>query len=65
MDAVIRHLQTVSSPGTPCATKKRPQLKRMLLGTSKCHVYFVVNDRKQWIEVLEVWDGRRERSPRL
>jgi hypothetical protein len=28
---VVEHLETVSNPGTPCPTNRRPQLKRMLL----------------------------------
>jgi hypothetical protein len=35
----IEHLETVSSPGTPCPTNQRPQLKRILLEKTKCHVY--------------------------
>jgi len=65
IDEVIEHLATVSSPGTPCATARRPRLKRILLQKTKCHVYFVVNERKQWIEVIQVWDGRREHQPKL
>src|SRR6478609_9689111 len=32
---------------------------------SKCHLYFVSDERKQRIDVLHVWDGRRERLPAL
>jgi hypothetical protein len=28
---VVEHLESVSNPGTPCPTNRRPQLKRMLL----------------------------------
>ena len=62
---VIDHLETVSNPGTPCPTRRRPQLKRMLLEKSKCHLYFVSDERKQRIDVPHVWDGRRERLPAL
>ena len=65
MDQVIEHLQTVSNPGTPSSTAMRPQLKRMLLEKTKCHVYFVINEREEWIEVVQVWDGRREHQPKL
>lgn len=65
MDEVIEHLETVSSPGTPCPTARRPDLKRILLEKTKCHVYFFVNERKQWIEMIQVWDGRREHRPKL
>jgi len=61
----VEHLETVSAPGTPCPTKKRQQLKRLLLEKSKCHVYFEVNNRKDLINVVTVWDGRRERAPKL
>jgi hypothetical protein len=63
--AAIEFLETVTSPGTPCATEKRPALKRLLLEKSKCHVYFETNERDQTLEVLTVWDGRRERLPNL
>ena len=59
------HLETVSNPGTPCPTSRRPQLKRMLLEKTKCQLYFVSDERKQRIDVLHVWDGRRERLPTL
>ena len=62
---VVEHLETVSNPGTPCPTKRRPQLKRMLLEKTKCHLYFVSDEGKQRIDVLHVWDGRRERLPTL
>ena len=62
---VIEHLETVGNPGTPCPTNRRPQLKRMLLEKAKCHLYFVSDERKQRIDVLHVWDGRRERLPAL
>jgi hypothetical protein len=62
---VVEHLETVSNPGTPCPTDSRPQLKRVLLEKTRCHVYFVSNQREQRIEVLHVWDGRRERGPTL
>jgi hypothetical protein len=65
MDEIIEHLGTVSSPGTPCPTARRPHLRRKLLEKAKCHVYFVINERMQQLEVLYVWDGRRERPPKL
>jgi len=36
-----------------------------LLEKTKCHLYFVSDERKQRIDVLHVWDGRRERLPAL
>ncbi len=61
----IELLETVSAPGTPCPTAKRPRLKRVLLEKSDCHVYFEINEGKQMIEVLTVWSARRGRAPKL
>jgi len=63
--AAIDYLESMESPGAPCPTEKRPTLKRLLLEKSRCHVYFETNEREQLLEVLTVWDGRRERPPRL
>jgi hypothetical protein len=49
---VVEHLETVSNPGTPCPTNRRPHLKRMLLEKTGCHLYFVSNERNQRIDVL-------------
>jgi plasmid stabilization system protein ParE len=64
LDAV-EYLETVSSPGTPCPTPKRPKLKRVLLEKSRCHIYFELEPASEVVRVLTVWDGRRERGPRL
>jgi plasmid stabilization system protein ParE len=61
----VEFLATVSTPGTPCPTVRRRGLKRLLLEKSRCHVYFEINERKQQVEVLTVWDGRRARAPKL
>ncbi len=65
MQHAIEFLETVTTPGTPCPTRKRPQLKRILLEKTKCHIYFEINQRKAMLDVLTVWDGRRERPPKL
>ena len=65
MQEAVKFLETVTSPGTPCPTSKHPGLKRILLAKSKCHVYFETNQSKELLDVLTVWDGRRERPPTL
>jgi len=65
LDASIEHLESVSAPGTRWATPKQPELRRMLLEKTKVHVYFVLNASEQRVEVLQIWDGRRERPPQL
>jgi hypothetical protein len=63
-DAIDR-LETTPGPGTPFPTPKRPALKRLLLPKSRCHVYFEIDLDKQVVRILHVWDGRRERAPKL
>jgi hypothetical protein len=61
----IELLESTPSPGSPIPTLKRPGLKRMLLRKSRCHIYFEVDEPKQVIRILQIWDGRREHAPRL
>jgi plasmid stabilization system protein ParE len=61
----IELLETTRSPGSPFPTAKHPSLKRLLLRRSRCHIYFEVDEPKQMIRILHIWDGRRERPPRL
>ena len=61
----IDFLGSVDTPGTPFPTEKRPGLKRLLMPKSRCHIYFEIDERKQMIRVLHVWDGRRETTPKL
>ena len=60
----VELLETTPSPGAPFPTTRRPSLKRVLLRKSRCHIYFEV-DEKQTIQILHIWDGRRERPPKL
>jgi hypothetical protein len=62
---VIELLSTTRSPGSPCPTARHPQLKRLLLKKSYCHVYFKLDERRQLITILQLWDGRRGHLPRL
>ncbi|MFT3695464.1 MAG: type II toxin-antitoxin system RelE/ParE family toxin [Kofleriaceae bacterium] len=63
--ATVERLESMSTPGLPFPTNKRPRLRRMLMPKSRCHVYFEVDATKQTIQILHVWDGRRERAPKL
>lgn len=64
LDAV-KHLETVGHPGTPCGTVKRPHLRRLLLEKSKCHLYFVVDQKSEVLTIVDVWNGQRGRPPKL
>jgi len=61
----IELIETTQSPGAPFPTPRHPLLKRVLLRKSRCHLYFEIDDASQSIQILHVWDGRRERAPKL
>lgn len=63
--AAIERLESMPTPGTPFPTPKRPALKRLLMPKSRCHVYFEIDDVKQTIQILHIWDGRRGHAPKL
>lgn len=63
--AVMELLATTRSPGSRYPRPGRPALKRLLLRKSYCHVYFTVDERRQVITILEVWDARRGGPPKL
>ena len=61
----IELLESRDVPGSPYPTAKRPALRRLLLRKSRCHLYFEIDDANQRIQILHVWDGRREHAPKL
>jgi len=61
----VELLETTHGPGSPVPTPRHPSLKRLLLRRSRCHLYFEVDEPKQLIRILHIWDGRRERPPKL
>ena len=64
LEAVIR-LETTNGAGQAFPTSRNPSLRRVLLPKSRCHVYFEIDPAKHRIHILQVWDGRRERGPKL
>lgn len=61
----IELLEASRGPGAPFPTEKHPSLRRLLLRKSRCHIYFEIDDAKQTIQILHVWDARRERAPKI
>ena len=61
----IEFLESMANPGSPFPTPRRPGLKRIVTKKSYCHIYFEIDEPKQIIKVLTVWDGRRGRPPKL
>ena len=63
--AAVERLESNMTPGLPFPTAKRPGLRRILMPKSRCHIYFEIDAAKQTIQILHIWDGRRERVPKL
>jgi hypothetical protein len=61
----VERLETTQGVGQAFPTSRRPLLKRVLLPKSRCHIYFEIDETKQRIQILQVWDGRRERTPKM
>jgi plasmid stabilization system protein ParE len=62
---VVARLETTPGIGSPFPTARHPNLKRILLPKSRCHIYFEVDDRTETVRIVHIWDGRRERAPKL
>jgi plasmid stabilization system protein ParE len=61
----LRHLRDVPHAGKPKATARRPKLKRLLMEKSKCHIYFEVDEKRNLINIVTVWNGQRGQEPKL
>jgi len=61
----IELLETTRGLGSAFPTAKHSSLKRVLLRKSRCHRYFEIDDANDTIQILHVWDGRREHPPKL
>ncbi len=61
----VERLETTRGAGQAFPTSRRRSLKRLLLPKSRCHVYFEIDEAMQRIQILHIWDGRRERGPSL
>ncbi len=61
----VERLETTQGLGSPFPTASHTALRRILLPKSRCHVYFEIDEAKQTIKILHIWDGRREHAPKL
>ena len=61
----IEMLESTRGPGVAVPTTRHPQLKRVVLVKSRCHIYFELDEARDLVRILEVWDGRRGRRPEL
>ncbi len=63
--AAIELLESSESSGVTHPSSIHPNARRLLLRKSRCHLYFEVDDAHQRIYILHLWDGRRERPPKI
>ncbi len=61
----VERLETTQGVGSLFPTSRHPSLKRVLLPKSRCHIYFEIDEPKRTIQILHIWDGRREKAPKL
>jgi hypothetical protein len=61
----VERLESTQGVGSSFPTARHPALRRILLPKSRCHIYFEIDDAKQAIKILHIWDGRREQAPKL
>ena len=61
----VKDLETIPHLGTRHPTARRPQLMRLLLEKTTCHVYFEVDATKEEIRILMIWGAPRGEEPKL
>ena len=62
--ASLRHLRDIPHAGTPKGTAKRPKRRRLLMEKSKCHLYFEVDENRDLLNVITIWNGQRGQEPK-
>jgi plasmid stabilization system protein ParE len=65
LGVVFDQLATFPELGTAVPTRTHPGPRRVLLPKSGCHIYFEVVQRRQEVVVIQLWDARRGRGPKL
>lgn len=61
----VERLESTQGVGSSFRTARHPALRRILLPKSRCHISFEIDEAKQAIKILHIWDGRREQAPKL
>jgi plasmid stabilization system protein ParE len=61
----LRHLRDIPHAGTRKGTAKRPKRRRLLMEQSKCHLYFEVDEKRNVLNVITIWNGQRGQEPKL
>ena len=61
----LRHLRDIPHAGTPNGTARRTKRRRFLMEKSKCHIYFEVDEKRDLLNVITIWNGQRGQKPNL
>jgi len=65
IDAVTARLATAASAGVVARRTGRRTVYRVAAERTRLHLYYVIDDAKQVVTVLQVWSQWRSRPPRL
>lgn len=63
--AAFERICEVPDAGARWPTARRPSLRRILVGSTKNHVYFLVDEAADTVYVLAVWGAPRGTTPKL
>lgn len=58
-------VRTTPGAGIGWPTARRPTLRRILMVRTQNHLFFMVDDSEQAIDVLAIWGASRKRAPKL
>jgi plasmid stabilization system protein ParE len=61
----LEHIRTQPGSGVGWPTARRPTLRRILMPRTQNHIFFLVNEKDQTVDVLAIWGAPRDRMPPL
>jgi plasmid stabilization system protein ParE len=61
----LEFVRTMPGGGIGWPTARRPTLRRILMVRTQNHLFFMVDDSAQAIDVLAIWGASRKRAPKL
>ena len=62
---MLAYILATPNGGIGWPTPGRPALRRILMPRTQNHIFFVVDEKRQTIDVVAIWGAARERSPKL
>ena len=65
VDAAVARLATAAGAGVIISRTARRTVYRVAAEKTRLHLYYVIDEAKQVVTVLQVWSQWRSRPPRL